>query len=159
MTDDTHTNTKIASVSADALPRAPGAAAILRGVQRLLTVHGFASVSEMPLANGRRADVLAIGPAGNIWIVEIKSSISDFRSDQKWPEYREYCDQLFFAVDPAFPSGIIPTNTGLIIADRYDGEIVREVPEQKLAGARRKMLTLQFARIAAARLTAVIDPG
>jgi hypothetical protein len=159
MTDDARTNTKIASVLTDTLPSAPGAAAILRGVQRLLTVHGFTSVSEMPLANGRRADVLAVGPSGDIWIVEIKSSISDFRSDQKWPEYRNYCDRLFFAVDPSFPSEIIPADTGLIIADRYDGEIVRDAPEQKLAGARRKMLILQFARIAAARLTALIDPG
>lgn len=137
---------------------AAGAPAILRGVQRLLATHGFASIAEMPLANGRRADVLAVGPAGEIWIVEIKSSISDFRSDQKWPEYREFCDRLFFAVDPSFPTEILPAETGLVIADRYAGEIVREAPEQKIAGARRKAVTLQFARLSAQRLLGLIDP-
>ena len=85
----------------------------------------MAAVSEVSLANGRRADVAAVAESGEIWIVEIKSSIEDFRTDQKWPEYREYCDRLFFAVAPAFPREILPADTGLIIADRYGGEIVR----------------------------------
>ena len=82
----------------------------------------MAPVSEVSLANGRRADIAAVAESGEIWIVEIKSSIEDFRTDQKWPEYRDYCDRLFFAVAPAFPNEILPADAGLIIADRYGGE-------------------------------------
>ena len=113
---------------------------------------------EVSLANGRRADVAAVAASGEIWIVEIKSSVEDFRTDQKWPEYRDYCDRLFFAVAPAFPREILPADTGLIIADRYGGEILRPAPEHKLAGARRKAMTLRFVRTAAFRLQAAIDP-
>ena len=112
----------------------------------------------MSLANGRRADIAAVAESGEIWIVEIKSSIEDFRTDQKWPEYRDYCDRLFFAVAPAFPREILPADTGLIIADRYGGEIVRAAPEHKLAGARRKAVTLRLVHTAAFRLQAAIDP-
>lgn len=118
----------------------------------------MAPVSEVSLANGRRADVAAVGQNGEIWIVEIKSSIEDFRTDQKWPEYRDYCDRLFFAVAPAFPREILPPDTGLVIADRYGGEILRPAPEHKLAGARRKAMTLRLAHTAALRLQAAIDP-
>jgi hypothetical protein len=135
-----------------------GAAGILRGVQRLLTAHGLESVAEMPLANSRRADVFGVSPNGTIWIVEIKSSIADFRADQKWPEYRDYCDRLFFAVEPDFPIEILPADAGLILADRYGGEIIREAPEARLAGARRKAVTLTFARAAAGRLRGIVDP-
>ncbi|MEQ1670560.1 MAG: MmcB family DNA repair protein, partial [Hyphomicrobium sp.] len=116
------------NISTDAQQIAAGAAAILRGVQRLLRAHAFASLSEMPLANNRRADVIAINPQGAIWIVEIKSSIADFRCDQKWPEYRDYCDALLFAVAPDFPAEILPEDTGLIFADAYGGEIMRAAP-------------------------------
>ena len=136
----------------------PAAAAILRGVQRLLRTHGFESIAEASLANGRRADAMAIGPNGDVWIVEIKSSIADFRSDNKWPEYRDYCDRLFFAVAPDFPSEILPPETGLMFADRYGGEIIRDAPETRLTSARRKAVTLAFARAAAARLANVIEP-
>jgi hypothetical protein len=134
------------------------AGAILRGVQRLLRDHNFASVGEMPLPNGRRADVLAIDSRGKIWIVEIKSSIADFRSDQKWPEYLDYCDALLFAVAPDFPVTILPESTGLILADAYGGEIMRPPTEHSLPPARRKSLVLSFATIAARRLQALGDP-
>jgi hypothetical protein len=131
---------------------------ICRGVARLLKAHGLAAVSEVALANGRRADVAGFADSGEIWIVEIKSCLVDFRADQKWPDYREYCDRLFFAVAPGFPSEVLPEETGLIVADRYGGEVVRAAPEHKLAGARRKAMILRLARTAALRLQAVIDP-
>ncbi|WP_372639641.1 MmcB family DNA repair protein [Hyphomicrobium sp.] len=135
------------------------AKAILRGTQRLLRSLDFESLSEITLGNGRRADVLAIRRNGEIWIVEIKSSIADFRADQKWPEYREYCDALLFAVAPDFPAEILPADSGLILADAYAGELVRPPPQHPLAAARRKALTLSIARIASMRLHAQIDPG
>ncbi len=135
------------------------AAAIQRGVVRLLRAHGFSSLYEVPLANGRRADVVGLGQKSEIWIIEIKSSVEDFRADTKWPEYRQYCDRLFFAVDPAFPVRILPEDTGLIIADRYAGELIRRGPLDPLAAARRKAMMLSFARQSANRLMALIDPG
>ena len=131
---------------------------ICRGVARLLRMHAMAAVAEVSLANGRRADLAAVGAGGEIWIVEIKSSIEDFRTDGKWPEYRDFCDRLFFAVAPAFPRDILPADTGIIVADRYGGEIVRDAPEHKLAGARRKAMTLRLVHTAAWRLQAAIDP-
>ena len=130
----------------------PRAAEIARGVLRLLHDYGFAGVTEMTLANGRRADIAAIGPGGEISIVEIKSSVADFRSDQKWPEYRPFCDRFYFAVAAHFPQDLIPEETGLIIADAYGGAVIREPDVEKLAAARRKAVTLRFARLAAARL-------
>jgi hypothetical protein len=138
--------------------QSPAASNICRGVARLLCVHAMAAVSEVSLGNGRRADIVAIGQGGEIWIVEIKSSIEDFRADQKWPEYRDFCDRLYFAVAPQFPSGILPPDTGRIVADRYGGEIVRVAPEHKLPGARRKAVTLTLARTAANRLQGMLDP-
>lgn len=131
---------------------------IARGTKRMLLAHGFASVAELPLANGRRADLIAISDKGEIWIVEIKSGVEDFRSDAKWPEYREFCDRLFFAVDGHFPRELLPSDTGHIIADRFGAEIVQPAPLHQLAGARRKALTLRIARAAAMRLTLVADP-
>jgi hypothetical protein len=139
-------------------PLSPPARDILRGVQRVLKSYGFESMGEVVLANGRRADAMAIGPKGDLWIVEIKSSIADFRADSKWPEYRDYCDRLFFAVAPDFPIEILPAETGLILADRYGGEMAREAPEMRLAAARRKAVTLAFARAAAARLMHALEP-
>ena len=134
------------------------ALAIARGTARLLRSLGFTCISELPLPSGRRADLVALNERGEIWIVEIKSSIEDFRADHKWPEYREFCDRLLFAVSPEFPNEILPADTGLIIADRYGGELIRPAPEHKLAGARRKAMTLRVARVAALRLQGVIDP-
>ncbi len=134
------------------------AAAIFRGVARLLEAHGFAVVGEVGLANGRRADVAAVGADGEIWIVEIKSCLEDFRADQKWPQYREFCDRLLFAVAPGFPCEVLPRDAGLIVADRYGGEIVRAAPGHRLAGARRKAVTLRILRTAAFRLQRALDP-
>jgi hypothetical protein len=147
-----------ANISTDPPIISAAAARILRGAQRLLRDHGYVSLAEMPLANGRRADIMALGPHGTIWIVEIKSSIADFRSDQKWPEYREYCDALLFAVAPDFPTDILPADTGLIFADSYGGEIMRAAPVHPLTAARRKSLILSVATTAARRLHAASDP-
>ncbi|HEU0159539.1 MAG TPA: MmcB family DNA repair protein [Hyphomicrobiaceae bacterium] len=138
--------------------QAPLAREICRGVGRTLQAYGFAPLGEVTLANGRRADVIGLSAAAEIWIVEIKSSAEDFRTDQKWPEYRAFCDRFFFAVSPTFPRQVLPADTGLLVADRYGGEIVRAAPEHRLAGARRRALTLQLARTAALRLNGVLDP-
>jgi hypothetical protein len=119
--------------------------------------HGFARLPELTLANGRRADLVAIGPTGRIWIVEIKSSVADFRADLKWQDYRDYCDRYYFAVAPEFPIEILPADAGLIMADTYGGEIIRHPPEHSLASARRKEMTLRFARTSAFRLHALAD--
>lgn len=132
---------------------------VQRGVVRLLLQHGIACVAELPLPNGRRADVAGLSDQGVISIVEIKSSVADFRADGKWPEYRDYCDRLYFAVKPDFPADILPEDTGLILADRFGGEIVRPAPEAKLSGARRKLMTLRIGRAAALRLSGLVDPS
>ncbi len=139
--------------------QSPRAAAVQRGVGRLLRAHGFAMVSELPLATGRRADVVGLGPDGEIWIVEIKSSIEDFRVDQKWPDYRLSCDRLFFATRTQVPLDIFPEDAGLILADSHGGELVRPAPEHRLAGATRKVMLLRFAHAAAHRLHGLVDPG
>ena len=132
---------------------------VCRGVGRLMRAHGLASINELPLPNGRRADVVGLSPSGDIWIVEVKSSVEDLRADNKWPEYRDFSDSLFFAVAPGFPVDILPEDTGLILADRFGGEIVRPAPEARLAPARRKSMTLRFARAAALTLQSVADPN
>lgn len=119
---------------------------------------GFASVTELSLANGRRADIAAITETGELWIVEIKSSLNDFRTDAKWPEYRGFCDRLLFAVDLSFPIDVLPPDTGLIVADAYGAELIRPAPQTALPPARRKAMTLRLARAAAARLQALADP-
>jgi hypothetical protein len=101
------------------------ALAVARGTARLLHSLGFACISELPLPSGRRADLVAINDRGEIWIVEIKSSIEDLRADQKWPEYRAHCDRLFFAFTQALPCEIFPEETGLIIADAYGAHLQR----------------------------------
>jgi hypothetical protein len=138
--------------------QSPGASAIYRGVARLLWAHNMASVAEVSLANGRRADVVAITGSGEIWIVEIKSSVEDYRADHKWHEYRGFCDRLYFAVAPAFPRDILPGDTGLIVADRYGGEVVRNAVEHRISGARRKALMLRLVQTAAMRLQTAADP-
>lgn len=125
---------------------------ICRGVLRLFADMNFAGVTEMTLANGRRADIAAIGPSGEITIVEVKSSVPDFRADAKWPDYRPFCDRFYFAVGHGFPKDLIPEETGLIVADGFGGAVLREPDVTPLAGARRKALTLRFARLAASRL-------
>lgn len=131
---------------------------IARGTARLLHALGFASVSELPLPSGRRADLVAINDRGEIWIVEIKSSIEDLRADQKWPEYRFHCDRLFFAFTQALPCGIFPDETGLIIADAYGAHLERPAPEHRLPAATRKSMTVRFAMAAAQRINRLVDP-
>jgi hypothetical protein len=135
------------------------ATAIAIGTRRLLAGRGLASVTELTLASGRRADIIALGSDGCIWIVEIKSSVADFRADAKWPAYRDYCDRLYFAVAPDFPTEILPAETGLILADGFGADLAREAPEHKLAGARRRAVMLRFAHVAAGRLHALVDPS
>ena len=138
--------------------QSPAARDIARGVCRVLAQHAIVCLPELPLANGLRADLAGLADSGDILIVEVKSSLADFRADLKWPGYREFCDRLYFAVAPDFPRDVLPAETGLIIADRFAGEIAREAPEHRLAGARRKAMTLRFARAAAARLHGICDP-
>lgn len=131
---------------------------IRRGTGRLLRAMGFAMLAEFTLASGRRADLIALGPDGAIWIVEIKSSHQDFQCDVKWPEYRDYCDRLYFAVAPDLDNAILPIDCGLIVADEWDAEILRHPETAPLVAARRKAMTLQFARAAALRLHGLYDP-
>ena len=151
-----------ASSLAAALPvdgrQSPAALAVARGTTRLLHSLGFSVVSELPLASGRRADLVALGADGELWIVEIKSSIADFRADQKWMDYRLHCDRLFFATTLEVPCDIFPKDTGLIVADAFGAEIVCEAPEHRLQAATRRTMTLAFARAAALRLSALADP-
>jgi hypothetical protein len=135
------------------------ALAVQRGVGRLLRMQGFAVVTELPLSTGRRADVVGLGPSGEIWIVEIKSSVEDFRVDAKWPDYRLSCDRLFFATHAGVPLDIFPEDAGLILADAYGAEIMRAAPEHRLAGASRKAMLLRFGQAAALRLHGLIDPA
>src|SRR5205823_8347676 len=134
------------------------ALAVARGTTRLLHSLGFSVVSELSLASGRRADLVALGGGGELWIVEIKSSIADFRGDQKWMEYRRHCDRLFFATTLEVPCDIFPSDAGLIVADAFGASIVCEAPEHRLHPPSRKAMTLAFARVAALRLAALADP-
>jgi hypothetical protein len=132
----------------------PAATGVARGVARLFDAMGLACLPEVPLANGRRLDLLALGDKGQLWAVEIKTSVADFRADRKWPDYLEFCERLYFAVPPGFPCEILPEDQGLIVADAYDARILREIADRALPAARRKALTLRFARLAARRLMA-----
>lgn len=125
---------------------------VRRGVQVLLADLRFAALPELTLSNGRRADLIALSDKGEIWIIEIKSSIEDFRVDRKWPDYRNYCDRLFFATHPGVPLDIFPEDCGLLLSDGYAGHLVREAPEHRIAPATRKSVTLEFSRTAAQRL-------
>jgi hypothetical protein len=138
--------------------QSPTALAVARGTQRLLVAHGLSCVSELPLASGRRADLVALRHDGEIWIVEIKSSIEDFRVDQKWPDYRLHCDRLFFATAAHVPAEIFPEDAGLIVADAYGAELLREAPEHRLHASTRRRMMLAFAHAAARRLQALSDP-
>lgn len=132
---------------------------IQRGAGRLLAALGAAIVYEMPLASGRRADIVALMPAGDLWIVEIKSSLADLRADRKWRDYRRHCDRLFFAGAAGLAEDIFPEEAGLIMADSWGAEILREAPEHRLASATRRSMTLRFARLAALRLHGLHDPA
>jgi len=125
---------------------------VARGVSRLLMQEGFSSILEFTLANGRRLDVAALGNNGTVLGVEIKVAVGDLRQDIKWPEYLEFCELFYFAIPPDFPDELVPPDTGLIVADRYGGAIVRPSPIATLHASRRKAVTLSFARVAAERL-------
>ncbi|HSK39845.1 MAG TPA: MmcB family DNA repair protein [Arenibaculum sp.] len=145
------------------LPPAPlppdAAGAVTRGVRRALAERGYASVTEFPLANGRRADVLAANGAGEILIVEVKSGVADFRADRKWPDYQAWCDGFWFAVGPGFPVELIPEECGLFVADAFGAAMLRDAPRTRVAPARRRSLILAMARLAATRLHRAEDPG
>ena len=132
---------------------------VARGTQRLLSSLGLSCIPELPLSSGRRADLVALRGDGEFWIVEIKSSIEDFRVDQKWPDYRQHCDRLFFATAEHVPLEIFPHDTGLILADAYGAAVIREAPEHRLHAATRRSMILSFARTAATRLQALSDPS
>ncbi|PSC04056.1 DNA repair protein MmcB-related protein [Alsobacter soli] len=134
------------------------ALAVARGTRRLLTGLGFASVTELPLASGRRADIVALGQDGSVWIVEIKSSVEDFRTDRKWPDYRAHCDRLYFAIPGHVPAEIMPPDAGLIVADAYGAAVLRDPGEHRMPAATRKALLLRFAHASAGRLHALFDP-
>jgi hypothetical protein len=130
--------------------------AVTRGAARLMAALGYAPLLEVVLPNGRRADIMALGPRGQIAIVEVKSGLLDFRTDHKWGEYLPYTDAFFFAVAPEFPREALPDEPGLIVADQFGGAVLREAAATPLVPARRKALTLAFARLAATRATAVV---
>jgi hypothetical protein len=133
------------------------AADVARGVARLLIQEGYSPILEFTLPNGRRLDVAALGPGGEMLGVEIKVALADLRGDSKWPEYRHYCDLFYFAIPPDFPPEHVPAETGLIIADRYGGAIIKAASAQGLHASRRKSVTLSFAKVAAERLAAMME--
>lgn len=132
---------------------------LARGVGRLLHGHGYVSVEEFVPARGLRVDVMGLGPRGELWVVECKSSRTDFQCDAKWQGYLDWCDRFFWAVDSDFPAELLPQDTGVMIADAFDAEIVRMAPEDRLAPARRRVLIQKFAEHAALRLRALRDQG
>lgn len=131
---------------------------LARGVCRHLLTHDFVTVEELTPTGGLRVDVMALGPKGEVWVIECKSGRNDYLTDHKWQGYMEWCDRFFWAVDADFPTELLPEATGLIVADAYDAEIIRMAPEVKLPGARRKVMVQKFARHAAIRHHAVRDP-
>ena len=131
---------------------------LARGVCRHLLTHDFVTVEELTPTGGLRVDVMALGPKGEVWVIECKSGRADYLTDHKWQGYMEWCDRFFWAVDADFPTELLPEETGLIVADAYDAEIIRMAPEVKLPGARRKVMVQKFARHAALRWHAARDP-
>ena len=144
--------------TAETLPALPGQR-LARGVCRALRALDFVTVEEIVPTPGLRVDVMALGPRGELWVVECKSGRADYAADRKWQGYLDWCDRFFWAVDAEFPVDLLPEGTGLILADAYDAEVLRMGPEAPLAPARRKVMLQKFARHAALRLQAVRDPG
>jgi hypothetical protein len=143
----------------DDLAAAARTASVTQGAARLLGGLGLAVLREVMLADGRRADLLGLGADGGFVIVEVKSCARDFLTDQKWEDYRAWCDRLFFAVDGDFPQGLIPEAVGLIVADAWGGAVLREAATHTLAPARRRALLLRFARLGARRAERALDPA
>lgn len=144
-----------ASVTIVTVTRPEITAAVTRGAARLLADLGYAPLAEVTLPNGRRADLMALSPRGEIVIIEVKSGLEDYRVDRKWHEYMPYCDRFAFAVAPEFPQEILPEEPGLLVCDGFGGAVLREAPVAPLAGARRKALTIAFGRLAAMRAAGV----
>ncbi len=135
------------------------AAAIRRATARLCLRFGWAPLHEVPLPNGRRADILALEGDGGFVCVEVKSGPRDFLTDLKWPEYREFSDALFFAVDVDFPRALLPPDTGLIVSAGLEADLLRDAPRHKLPSSRRRALLHRFAMLSASRLAAIEDPA
>ncbi|WP_158745151.1 MmcB family DNA repair protein [Acidisphaera sp. L21] len=133
--------------------------AIRRAAAGLCQMFAWAPLHEVPLPNGRRADLLALRPDGGFVCIEVKSGIRDFLTDDKWPDYREFCDALYFAVDDSFPTDMIPDSAGLIVAAGREAAMVRQAPAHALPPARRRALTHRFASLAATRLAALEHPS
>lgn len=136
----------------------PSAPLLARGVCRALDQLGYASLVEFPLANGRRVDILGLGRTGELIVIEIKSSVADFRADRKWASYKDFADRLYFAVPHGFPSILIPDDCGLIVADPFGAAVLRHGVSVPLTAARRRATTLRFALAAANRLRRQLDP-
>jgi hypothetical protein len=134
------------------------ALAVARGTGRLLRSLGFACIGELALPSGRRADLVALNERGEIWIVEIKSSVEDLRADHKWEDYRAHCDRLFFAFTQDLPCELFPRDTGLIVADAYGAHMVCDAPEHRLPAPTRKLMTVRFALASAQRMSRLTDP-
>jgi len=134
------------------------ALAVARGTARLLRSLGFSCIGELPLPSGRRADLVALNGRGDIWIVEIKSSVEDLRADHKWEDYRSHCDRLFFAFTQEMSCDLFPKDTGLIVADAYGAHLVCDAPEHRLPAPTRKLMTVRFALAAAQRYGRLLDP-
>ncbi len=132
---------------------------IARGVRRLLRARGFSSLTELPLTDGRRADIAAVNGDGEVLIVEVKSSPADFRADRQWRDYVACCDRLYFAISERTPAALMPLEAGLIVADTYGAEIVREAELQRMAPSSRRAVLLRFAQAAADRLHRLADPA
>jgi hypothetical protein len=135
------------------------AAMVRRAAARLCLQLGWSPVHEVPLPNNRRADILALRGDGGFACIEVKSGVRDFLCDGKWPEYRDFSDALYFAVDADFPLALLPPDTGVIVAVGREAEVVREAPGHALPAARRRALLTRFAVLAAGRLAVLEDPG
>ena len=131
---------------------------VARGTRRMLRTLGYVTVTELVLADGRRADVVALGPDGTVVIVEIKSSVADYKADTKWRCYQAHCDRLYFAIPAAVPVALMPDEAGLIVADAYGAEIVRDAADSRMSPATRRSMFLRFAHAAADRLHRLADP-
>ncbi|MBY0423475.1 MAG: DNA repair putative endonuclease MmcB [Parvularculaceae bacterium] len=147
------------SSSTSSVARPDVTAALTRGVARLFVDLGLTPLAEMTLANGRRADLVGLDQNGRILIAEVKSCRADFEADAKWADYLDYCDAFYFAVGADFPTDILPSEEGLIIADAFGGAVLREASERPLVAARRKAVTLRYARQAASRAHFRAEPG
>jgi len=143
--------------------QSPAALALQRGVTRMLAQHGVACLPEVSLPNYRRADLLALSKKGEIWIIELKSSLADYQADKKWPDYLDYCDRFYFAVAPDFPVEVLPSDAGYMLADKYGAEIIREgqgdCQGRKLPAARRSLITRLMARVGAFRWSRQLNPS